>query len=112
MTEEYFPITKQELSLIKNNCFHPETDSCDGCEYVSDGDLPCTWEGANRLEEKILFRITMKDEIDIAIDDLRKIVADLYDDGFKDPMVTFDAAVNKFRYGDLKLRKEQIWITH
>lgn len=68
--EEYFPITKQELSLVKNNCFHPETDSCDGCENASDGDLPCTWEGANILEEKILFRPTVKDEVNLILDDL------------------------------------------
>jgi hypothetical protein len=55
---EYFPITKQELSLIKNNCFHPETDSCDGCEYTCDDEksVPCSWIGANGLEDKILER--------------------------------------------------------
>jgi hypothetical protein len=62
MTEEHFPITKQELSLIKNNCFHPETDSCDGCEFACDDEKanPCSWIGANGLEEEILSRPTLE----------------------------------------------------
>ena len=52
---QYFPITKQELSLIKNNCYHPETDSCDGCELACD-EMGCSWMGANALEEEILTR--------------------------------------------------------
>ena len=62
---QYFPITKQELSLIKNNCYHPETDSCDGCEYASYKDKGCTWKGANILEEEILTRNPYQSERDI-----------------------------------------------
>lgn len=53
---EYFPVTREELNLIKNDCCHPEVDTCDRCEYASDGELPCTWKGANALMDEILTR--------------------------------------------------------
>jgi len=68
---QYFPITKQELSLIKNNCYHPETDSCDGCEYASYKDKGCTWKGANILEEEILTRNPYQSERDTVLELLR-----------------------------------------
>jgi len=52
---QYFPITKRELSLIKNDCYHPETISCDGCEFACH-EMGCSWMGANALEEEILTR--------------------------------------------------------
>lgn len=57
-TPEYFLITKDELNWIKNNCAHPETISCDGCEFACDDEksCPCSWIGANALEEEILTR--------------------------------------------------------
>ena len=64
---EYYPITKQELSLIKNNCYHPETDSCDGCELVCD-EMGCLWMGANALEEEILTRNPYQSERDTVLD--------------------------------------------
>lgn len=76
MTEDYFPITKQELSLIKNNCFHPETDSCDGCEYASMGELPCTWKGANVLEDEILSRNSIQSVREKVIGELEEKIKD------------------------------------
>lgn len=64
---EYFPITKQELSLIKNDCYHPDTTSCEGCEFTSNDPIapsPCTWKGANVLEEEILSRQPIQNEFD------------------------------------------------
>jgi hypothetical protein len=39
------------------------------------------------------------------IDDLRKIVVRLYDGGFKDPMITFDAAVQMYKKSGIKEAK-------
>ena len=27
---DYYPVTKEELDMIKNDCAHPETSTCDG----------------------------------------------------------------------------------
>ena len=63
---EYYAITKEELSFIKNNCARPETDSCDGCKFVCDDEksCPCSWIGANGLEEEILSRQPYQSERD------------------------------------------------
>lgn len=44
---------------------------------------------------------------DVVLEELRKIVAKLYDDGFKDPLCTFDAAVSMMKHGDIKLRVQE-----
>jgi len=44
---------------------------------------------------------------DDVILELREHVIKLYDDGFKDPMVTFDAAISMMKYGDTKLRPDK-----
>jgi len=69
---EYYPITKEELSFIKNNCAIPETDSCDGCEFACDDEksCPCSWLGANGLEEQILSRHPYQSERDNVLDEL------------------------------------------
>jgi hypothetical protein len=41
------------------------------------------------------------------LDELRKHFVKLYDDGFKDPLCTFDAAVSMMKYGDIKLRQHK-----
>jgi hypothetical protein len=41
------------------------------------------------------------------LEELRKNVVKLYDDGFKNPLCTFDAAVSMMKYGDIKLRQQQ-----
>jgi len=63
------------------------------------------------MSREVETRITMVEHDNLVreelLDDLRKIVVELYDDGFRDPLVTFNAAVSKMRYGDLKIRKER-----
>lgn len=41
------------------------------------------------------------------LEELRKHFVKLYDDGFKDPLVTFDAAISMMKYGDTKLRQQE-----
>lgn len=54
MTEPKYLVTKDELNWIKNDCRYPHSVSCEGCEYTSDGDNPCTWKGANILMDEII----------------------------------------------------------
>jgi hypothetical protein len=44
---------------------------------------------------------------DAVLEELRGHVVNLYDEGFNDPLVTFDAAVSMMKYGDLKLRTKE-----
>ncbi len=52
---EYFPVTKEELDMIKNDCLHPEAESCDGCN-MGDPLIGCKWKGANVLMDEVLLR--------------------------------------------------------
>jgi hypothetical protein len=56
MTDKYYPVTKEELDQIKNDCVHPETDSCDGCEFDSFEPPICRFIGANALMDEVLSR--------------------------------------------------------
>jgi hypothetical protein len=63
MTEPYYIVTKDELDMIKNDCAHPETNACDGCEYEGKSDHnpitsfnPCSFKGANALMDEVLER--------------------------------------------------------
>jgi len=57
MNNEYHPVTEKELDMIKNDCAHPETESCDGCECWGEGhNLPCSFIGANALMDEVLTR--------------------------------------------------------
>lgn len=56
MIEKYYPVTKEELDQIKNDCYYPSVLSCDDCEFV-DEMIGCNWKGANILEDEILARI-------------------------------------------------------
>ena len=47
-------ITEEELNQIKNDCYHPNTLSCEECEFASDGINPCTWKGANALMDEVM----------------------------------------------------------
>jgi hypothetical protein len=51
-----------------------------------------------------LHRATTSDKV---LDELRGHFVKLYDGGFKDPLVTFDASVSMMKYGDLKLRTKE-----
>ena len=59
---DYYPVTKEELDMIKNDCAHPEADSCDGCEYAGEFDeyrasrVGCNFKGANALMDEVLAR--------------------------------------------------------
>lgn len=60
--EKYYLVTKKELDMIKNDCAHPEVNSCDGCEYADGEDLTrasglgCNFIGANLLMDEVLER--------------------------------------------------------
>jgi len=56
MTDKYYPVAKDELDQIKNDCYYPNTVSCDGCEFEDDM-IGCNWKGANILEDEILARV-------------------------------------------------------
>jgi len=47
---------------------------------------------------------SFENEREKTIVELRKVVCELYDDGFKNPLVTFDAAVHKMKTGSTKFR--------
>ena len=70
MTEaQYYPITKDELNRIKNDCIHPETDSCPyDCECGGKDD--CTFS-ANTLMDEVLSRspISSTAKSDAVLDD-------------------------------------------
>jgi hypothetical protein len=55
--QEFFPITKEELYRVKNDCVHPEINACSEiCEHFNRvGDMPCTFS-ANALIDEILSR--------------------------------------------------------
>jgi hypothetical protein len=52
---KYYPVTKEELYQIKNDCEYPETNACDGCEHV-DEELGCSFKGANILIDEVMER--------------------------------------------------------
>jgi hypothetical protein len=54
--EKYYPVTKDELDQIKNDCYYPTVLSCDGCDF-EDEQIGCNWKGANILEDEILTRV-------------------------------------------------------
>lgn len=54
--KKYYPITKDELTQIKNDCYYPIALSCDACEFA-DETIGCNWKGANILEDEILERV-------------------------------------------------------
>jgi hypothetical protein len=62
VTDKYYPVTKEELDWIKNDCRYPMRQFCDDCKLagVYDGDrasgLACKWKGANALMEEVLSR--------------------------------------------------------
>jgi hypothetical protein len=56
--EQYFPITKHELNLIKNDCLHPELDGCPNeCSAWNDEEGECDFS-ANALMDTVLSRAT------------------------------------------------------
>ena len=55
MTGKYYPVTKDELDQIKNDCYYPTVLSCDGCNF-EDEQIGCNWKGANVLMDEILER--------------------------------------------------------
>ena len=59
MNNEYYPVTEKELDQIKNDCAHPETELCNGCEYEETRTNKCslcTFKGANILMDEVLSR--------------------------------------------------------
>ena len=52
---KYYPVTEEELNIIKNDCKYPEKNDCDGCEHV-DEDLGCSFKGANVLMDEVMER--------------------------------------------------------
>lgn len=55
MTELYYPVTRDELNKIKNDCIHPASDGCpDDCENL-DEEIGCKFS-ANALMEEVLDR--------------------------------------------------------
>lgn len=59
---DYYPITKDELDMIKNDCAYPNMLSCEGCEYAGLYDefrasgVGCSFKGANVLMDEVLAR--------------------------------------------------------
>jgi len=49
-------------------------------------------------------KIRLQKEHEIVMSELRKNVMRLYDEGFKTPLATFEAAVSLYKYGDTKIR--------
>jgi len=53
---QYYPVTKDELNFIKNDCIHPESDKClDDCTAWNSKELVCDF-GANLLMDSVLAR--------------------------------------------------------
>jgi hypothetical protein len=53
---QYYPVTKDELNFIKNDCIHPESDKClDECTAWNSKELVCDF-GANLLMDSVLAR--------------------------------------------------------
>jgi len=52
---DYYSITKEELNQITRNCFHPDQENCDGCEYESIRGIRCTHE-VWKLADEVLAR--------------------------------------------------------
>ena len=52
---KYYPVTEDELTQIKNDCYYPSVLSCDDCDFA-DEMIGCNWKGANRLEDEVLER--------------------------------------------------------
>ena len=66
-------ITKEELNQIKNDCYHPNTLSCEECKFISAGINPCTWKGANALMDEVMTH-PYQSERDMVLDDLQRFV--------------------------------------
>lgn len=45
---DYHPVTREELDMIKNDCFQPDKE-CEGCEY--DGEVDCTFNAKTLIVE-------------------------------------------------------------
>jgi hypothetical protein len=67
--QEYFPITKEELYRVKNDCIHPELDACSEiCEHFHrTGDVPCTFSVDVLIDEILSRPHTKAPEIDLRV---------------------------------------------
>ena len=71
-------------------CLDSYSPSHHKCDHVI---KPSCWDIYNIATER-----------DKVLVELRKIVVKLYDEGYKTPLATFDAAISLMKYGDTKLR--------
>lgn len=55
---DYYPVTKDELDMIKNDCAYPTKLDCEGCDY-DDSLIGCNFKGANALMDEVLSRKTV-----------------------------------------------------
>jgi len=56
MTSKYYPVTEEELTQIKNDCYFPNALSCEECSFV-DEQFGCNWKGANILQDEVMGRV-------------------------------------------------------
>jgi hypothetical protein len=77
---QYYPVTKDELNFIKNDCIHPESDKClDDCTAWNSKELVCDF-GANILMDEVLSRPPVSASSDKVLDKaIDKITAQLND---------------------------------
>jgi hypothetical protein len=66
---QYYPVTKDELNFIKNDCIHPESDKClDDCTAWNSKELVCDF-GANILMDEVLSRQPISASSDKVLDE-------------------------------------------
>ena len=65
---KYYPVTEDELTQIKNDCYYPSVLSCDNCEF-GDETIGCKWKGANILMDEVLERVDFLDTLEKQIDE-------------------------------------------
>jgi len=61
---QYYIVSEEELYWIKNDCGHPLSPGCDGCEYARPEEAnPCIFKGANALIDEVLTRPYNRDSL-------------------------------------------------
>jgi hypothetical protein len=101
---KYYLVTEKELDMIKNDCAHTETNTCDGCEYEGKSGHnpitsfnPCTFKGANILMDEVLTR-KLPSKVLKELERLHKACGkyDYYEEGRRD---AFDVAIQIVKKG-------------
>jgi hypothetical protein len=76
---QYYLITRDELDIIKNDCYHPDWEKCDNCEYCDpNSDLVCILKCANELMDEVLTSPS-RSEQEIRKDERAKVLSEMFE---------------------------------